>query len=159
MPLRIFFNDNVWIWIEISLTFVPKGPIYNIPALVQIMAWRHPGDKPLFEPMMDSLPTHICVIRPQWVNTLTPGRCGSIIIKSVISDRMLQNKLISTCEIAPRWMPQNTFNTKSILVQLMAWCHQATSHISWANIEPHLSCHTRLPEPMLTQIYVAVWCH
>ena len=31
---RIFFNENVWISIKISLKFVPKGPIYNIPALV-----------------------------------------------------------------------------------------------------------------------------
>ena len=56
---RIFFNKNVWISIKISLQFVPKGPINNIPALVQIMAWRHSGDKPLSEPMMVSLPTHV----------------------------------------------------------------------------------------------------
>ena len=31
------------------------------------MAWRRPGDKPLSEPMMIRLLTHICVIRPQWV--------------------------------------------------------------------------------------------
>ena len=41
--------------------------INNIPALVQIMAWRRPDDKPLSEPMMVSLLTHICVTRPQWV--------------------------------------------------------------------------------------------
>ena len=35
--------------------------------MVQIMAWRRPGDKPLSEPMVVSLPTHICVARPQWV--------------------------------------------------------------------------------------------
>ena len=46
-----------------------KGPINNIPALVQIMAWRRPGDKPLSEPMMVRLPTHICDTRPQWVKT------------------------------------------------------------------------------------------
>ena len=63
----IFLNENVWISIKISLKFVPKGPINNIPALVQIMAWRRPGDKPLSEPMMVRLPTHICVTRPQWV--------------------------------------------------------------------------------------------
>ena len=63
----IFFNENVWIAIKISLKFVPKGPINNIPALVQIMAWRRPDDKPLSEPMMVSLPTHICVTRPQCV--------------------------------------------------------------------------------------------
>ena len=30
----IFLNESVWIPIEISLKFVPKGPIDNIPALV-----------------------------------------------------------------------------------------------------------------------------
>ena len=63
----IFLNENVWIPIKVSLKFVPKGQINNIPAMVQIMAWRRPGDKPLSEPMMVSLPTHICVVRPQWV--------------------------------------------------------------------------------------------
>ena len=48
----IFLNENVWIPIEISLKFIPQGPINNIPALVQIMAWRRPGDKPLSGPMM-----------------------------------------------------------------------------------------------------------
>ena len=64
---RIFSNENVWISTKISLKFVPNGPINNIPALVQIMAWRRSDAKPLSEPMMVSLPTHICVTRPQWV--------------------------------------------------------------------------------------------
>ena len=29
---------------DISLKFVLKGSINNIPALIQIMAWRWPGD-------------------------------------------------------------------------------------------------------------------
>ena len=48
----IFLNENVWNSIKISLKFVPRDPINNIPALVQIMAWRRPGDKPISEPMM-----------------------------------------------------------------------------------------------------------
>ena len=40
-----------------SVKFVPNGPINSIPTLVQIMAWRRPGDKPLSEPMAVSLPT------------------------------------------------------------------------------------------------------
>ena len=67
-----FENENEWISPRISLKFVPKVLINNIPALVQIMAWRRPGNKPLSEPMMVSLLTHICVTRPQWVNTLWP---------------------------------------------------------------------------------------
>ena len=53
----IFFNEIIRISIRISLELVPGGPINNIPTLVQIMAWRRPGDKPLSEPMMVSLLT------------------------------------------------------------------------------------------------------
>ena len=60
----IFLNENLQILNKISLKFVPKGPVNDIPALVQIMAWPHPGDKPLSEPMMFSLLMHICT-QPQ----------------------------------------------------------------------------------------------
>ena len=91
---RTFFNENVWISIKISLKFVPKGPINNIPALVQIMAWGCSGGKLLSKPMMVGVPTHICVTWPQWVNQLllygirptmgsdngmSPGQCKVII--------------------------------------------------------------------------------
>ena len=68
-------NENVWIPIKISLKFVPKGPINNIPAMVQIMAWRRSGDKPLSEPMMVILLTHICVTRSQWVKIHSAIKC------------------------------------------------------------------------------------
>ena len=64
----ILLNENVWNSIQMSLKFVPNGPINNIPALFHVMAWCRPGNKPLSEPMMVSLLTHICVTRPQWVN-------------------------------------------------------------------------------------------
>ena len=63
----IFLNENVWIWIKISLKFVPKDPINSIASLVQIMAWDQVGDKPWSKPMMVSVLTHIYVTRPQWI--------------------------------------------------------------------------------------------
>ena len=54
----IFLNENVWILIKISLYFVSNGSINNIQALVQIMAWCQPGDKPLSEPMMAAYMRH-----------------------------------------------------------------------------------------------------
>ena len=70
-------SSSAFSWIEILncdwnfiKVFVPKGRINNIQALVQIMAWRRSGDKPLSEPMMVRLLTHICVTRPQWVNIM-----------------------------------------------------------------------------------------
>ena len=60
----IFLNENVWISPKILPKFVSKVPFSNIPALVEMFAWRRRGDKPLSEPMMVSLLTHICVTRP-----------------------------------------------------------------------------------------------
>ena len=69
----IFLNENVRTSINISPKFVPKGPINNIPALVQIMAWCRPGNKPFSEPLMVKLSTHICITQPQWVNSARPN--------------------------------------------------------------------------------------
>ena len=33
----IFLNENLWLSLKISLKFVPRGSINNIPALVQVM--------------------------------------------------------------------------------------------------------------------------
>ena len=97
----IFLNKNVWIPIKISLKFVPQGPINNIPALVQIMAWRRPGDKPLSEPMMFSLPTHICVTRPQWVN----------LFQSIVSRAMGRRSMHYMCSKCPfRCQRRTEFN-------------------------------------------------
>ena len=64
--LQMHFLERISI--TISLTFVPKGPIDDIPTLVQTMARHRPGDNPLSEPMTVSLLTHICTNQPQWVN-------------------------------------------------------------------------------------------
>ena len=48
----IFLNENDRIPIQISLKYIPRSSIDNKAALVQVMAWRRTGDKPLPEPMM-----------------------------------------------------------------------------------------------------------
>ena len=49
---RILLNENIWISNKISLIYVPWDLIGNMQALVQIMAWSLPGDKPFSEPIM-----------------------------------------------------------------------------------------------------------
>ena len=94
---RIFLKENVWIPIMISLKFVPKGPINNIPALVQVMAWRRPGDKLLSEPMMASLLTHICVTRPQWVKAVGEVSLQVLLFWPSLSFNMPSLKLAIHC--------------------------------------------------------------
>ena len=57
----IFLNENVSISIKSSLKCVPRCPINNILAFDRVMYRRRPGNKPLFEAMMVSLLTHICI--------------------------------------------------------------------------------------------------
>ena len=71
-----FLNENVLISITIFFKFVSKGPINNIPQLVQVRAWRRPGDKPSSEPMIVRLLAQIRVIRPQWGKISCDCACG-----------------------------------------------------------------------------------
>ena len=48
----IFLNEIVRIPIQISEKFVPKSPICNKSAFVQVMAWRRTGATPLHDSMM-----------------------------------------------------------------------------------------------------------
>ena len=48
----IFLNESDRVPIRISLKCVPRSPIDNKPALVQVRAWRQTGDKSLPELML-----------------------------------------------------------------------------------------------------------
>ena len=63
-----FFNQNVWFFfINIWSNYIPVGPIGNRSALVQMMAGRRTGNKPLSAPMMVKVAdAYRCVTRPLW---------------------------------------------------------------------------------------------
>ena len=129
--LQTFSNAFSWLKIlnKISLKFVPKGPINNFPALVQIMAWRCPGDKPLSELMMLSLPMHICVTGLQWVKQ-------SIILSCKICEK---NFLIRDVKIHA--------TMKAIFFSLFQ---------DGGSLDLILKKAGRIPEPILGKISVAV---
>ena len=54
-------NEKYFNLIRISPNFVPKDPIDNKSALVQVITLRRTGDKPLPEPILhNNALTHIC---------------------------------------------------------------------------------------------------
>ena len=119
----IFLNGNVRISIKISLKFVPKGLIYNISALVQVMAWCSAGYRPLSEPMTVRLPKHICVTRPQWVNLV-------ITWSNIIYIRVLNMTLLYDM----------TYNTIYDIIHDMIWNKNISRHttntiVSWPNLK------------------------
>ena len=94
------------------------------------MAWRRPGDKPLSEPLMANLPTHICVARPQWVKcdfSLIPLFWHCLIVSHII---FVYNSNITVTILKSVW-PSDTIwwhRSGSTLAQIMACCPMAPSH-------------------------------
>ena len=47
LAVFLLSEKKICILIQISLKFVPMGPIYIMSALMQVMAWHSTGDDPL----------------------------------------------------------------------------------------------------------------
>ena len=61
-------------------------------------------------------------------NSLAPGRFQFNFRKVIFKLTLVNGGWGISYEIALKWMPQDLTDDKSKLVQVMAWCHQATSH-------------------------------
>ena len=120
-PNRRHFADDIF---KCIFKNVPNVRINNIPALVHIMAWRRPGDKPLSESMIVSLLTHICVTRPQWVNccmisvSQNKDSCGSIVshISIVVGDGQVhvwQQDICICCDDIAQWLISRLLNMRT----------------------------------------------
>ena len=130
----IFLNENMLISIKISLKFVPKGQINNIPSLVQIMAWRWPGNKPLSKPRMESLLTHICVTQPQWFNTLRQRQNRQHFADGVFKPISFNNIVLILMKISLVFVAKSLINNYAAFVQIMAWPHTGNKPLSEATM-------------------------
>ena len=74
----IFLKENVQLLIKIPLKFVPRSPINNIPALIQLMAWCRPGNKPLSEPMMAQVTYPYMCITSMRYSSIQSGLCSCL---------------------------------------------------------------------------------
>ena len=163
---RIFLDENIRIAIKTSLKLVPKGPITNIPALVQIMDWRRPGDKPLSETMMVRSLTHICVTWPQWVNTLRPRQNGRHFADDTFKRIFLDENIRISIKISLKFVPKGPINNIPALVQIMAWRRpgdkslsetmmvRSLTHIcvTWPQWVKHFICWNGFNSVLLTSI-------
>ena len=75
----------------------------------------------------------VCICRPflswpQCINLLALERCGCNLRLVIFKLKSWTDILSISSKISLRWMPHDTFDVNSALVQVMAWCHQAPSH-------------------------------
>ena len=134
-------TENVYVLIQISLTFLPMGHIEK-SSLVQAVGLE-PNRRQAIIPEL-SITVHwriyaptghneLYILQCPWltsscssynINTLAPGRCGrKYDLRPHVTDQV--HGLILWSESVLSWMPHNTFHDKSTLVVVMAWWHQA----------------------------------
>ena len=65
---------------------------------------------------------------PCFINSLAPGRFQRNFRKAIFQLILVIDALSISCKIVFKWMPMGFSDGKSKLVQVMAWCRQATSH-------------------------------
>ena len=119
--LRTTFSNTVWISLQTSLKFVPKVRINNIPALIQITAWRRPSGKPLSKPMMVSLLTQmrhsasmssLLCTNNLLVLPMSMYRChlqfwSDIWTKGEFGRKLYLWSFINEMKVLPKWQSQN----------------------------------------------------
>ena len=135
--LQTTFSSNAFLWlkflhlVQISLKFVGfvhRGPIHNKSALVHVMAWHRLGIHHYMITWWPSSVINEWITRPQRVNSLAPGRPRWHFKTAIFNLVLLIGSFTSSKDNALRWMPWDLTDDKSTLVQVMAWCRQATSH-------------------------------
>ena len=102
------------------MNHIPVGLTDNTLELVQVMAWCR-----RYQPW--SMMPH-SIIRPQWVNSLAPGKFEWNFRHVIFKHILVIDGWGISCEIAQIWTSLDFTHDQSTLVQVMAWCHQATSH-------------------------------
>ena len=122
----ISFNEIIRISLKISLKFVPKVRISNIPALVQIMAWHQPGDKPLSEPMMVSLQMHItCMCHINVCYIQAGNKNGPTFYRQHFQMHFLECKFMYIIEISLKYVCEEIYvslaDVSSFVFQLCSW--------------------------------------
>ena len=106
--------------IQISLKFAARGLSSTIPSFLKIMACRPPGDKPLSEPIMVSLLTHICVTRLQWVNCPPAQQTFDVFLQYFVSDNGLSH-------VRHKTLPE----TMLVYYQVTPWEWVSVTSIKW----------------------------
>ena len=119
---------KVCISCEISLRLMLLDLTDDKLTLVQVMAWCRQATSHYPSQCWPRSMSPYATTGPQWVNSRALGYVG-VILKWMSWINMINMLFMSpSCETALRWMPQNTSHDESTSVQVMAWCHQATSH-------------------------------
>ena len=122
----IFHKQKLWKLQEIDLTLI-RWLVFTVSVLE--------GNDWVIMGLHYIWMSYVCYHLISWVgyqplpfNPLGPGSPGCHFKTAIFNLVLLIDFFRSFNDNAPRWMPWDLTDDKSTSVQVMAWCHQATSH-------------------------------
>ena len=145
--------------------------LMNKSTLVQVMAWCHQWwhqaityDQATSQYLSQCWPRSMSpfgITRPQWVNTLAPGRCG-FNLKLVIFKLILRIDILSySYEIALRWMTQDLTDDQSTQTQTQTqtfyWTTNGSSFYQYQHRITYKTMHIRIQTYLHTQYDTYNW--
>ena len=116
MVSQIMHNSTVWSTAFPRIVEIITGRMWSTGG-----RWISPHGWPV---MREMFPCDDAII----INSLVPGRPRCHFKTAIFNLVLLIGIFTSSKDNAMRWMPKALTNDKSTLVQVMAWCRQATSH-------------------------------
>ena len=111
----IYVLTGVLVWYLLYLLLCNSGNIHQNNTLMSAQTFCH-------------LSSYIILYTKHPLNSLAPGRFQFNFRQVILKLIWVNGSWGISYEIALRWLPLDFTDDKSTLVQLMAWCCQATSH-------------------------------
>ena len=129
MSTTKLFSRRQKMLLKMKVLYCPKLPQRpKFPHLTVLLYWH-----PIFlfiycQTFEDRVPVEEWWNCMALFNSLAPGRSGCDSKNGIFNLVLLIGIFRSFHDNALQWMPQGLTDDKSALVQVMAWCRQATSH-------------------------------
>ena len=143
-----FVNEKICILIEISLKFVPRGPIENNPALVQIMAWYQAIQQAIILINADLI--HWCIYaaalagRWHYNDVITDSMASQIISLTIVYSALYSGadhrKHQSSTSLAFVWgIHPSCGKCFHLMMSRLAWCHNCLNEF-WCILAEKVYC-------------------
>ena len=122
------------------------------------MAWRRPGNKPLSETMLFSLKTHICVTRPQWVDTPNAVKYHEILLAIWVRNDIVWSKMLHITMQLKKLSNMSNFVVSNALVDCVALAEGKLSVATVMMFATYMPCSWKVKADLICLSICRYWC-
>ena len=132
----IFLNENDGIPIQFSLKFVPRSPIDNKPALVQVMVGCWSGAEPLPEPMLTQFTDAYMQHKVEMTQHIVAQIKLCTFCRQLFEMHFFHGNISVASEIQLEFVPEDLIVNMWALFEVVAWgLFSGAKNTTWNNVD------------------------